>query len=123
MILADTSVWADHIRDPSAVLLDLLNDHRLVMHPLVIGELALGTLPRRTSFLSDLRDIQSVPMAEHEEVMTMIETNRIAGQGLGWVDVNLLASVRLVPDLRLWTRDKRLHRTADTFGCAARFDH
>ncbi len=104
-------------------MIDLLTRHQLVMHPLVIGELALGNLPRRASFLSDLRDIQSAPMAEYDEVMAMIEANQINGQGLGWVDTNLLASALLVPQLRIWTRDKRLHRTAEMFDRAAQMHH
>lgn len=58
-------------------------------------------------------------MAEYDEVMAMIETNKINGQGLGWVDTNLLASAMLVPKLRIWTRDHRLHRTAELFDRAA----
>ncbi len=37
---------------------------------------------------------------------------------LGYVDVHLLASVALTPGTRLWTRDARLRRMADSLGFA-----
>jgi hypothetical protein len=44
----------------------------------------------------------------------LIERNRLMGRGLGWVDVHLLAAVRLTESVRLWTRDKRLLAVATT---------
>jgi hypothetical protein len=44
----------------------------------------------------------------HEEVPHFIELNRLMGQGLGCVDVHLLASARLA-GLPLWTLDRPLH--------------
>lgn len=104
-------------------MLDLLGSNQLVTHPLVIGELALGNLPRRLQFLEDLRDLRSVASAEWDEVMTLIEEGRIFGKGLGWVDINLLASTLFAPSIHLWTRDKRLMAVAHSFGRAAHFDH
>lgn len=123
MILADTSVWVDHIHSTNPAMLDLLRNNQLVTHPFVIGELALGNLPKRPQFLEDLRDLRSVALADWDEVMTLIEEARISGKGLGWVDVHLLASSIFTPSIRLWTRDKRLKAVAASFGRAAHFEH
>ena len=44
MILADTSIWIDHLRRGDPGLIALLNAESVVMHPWVLGEIALGTL-------------------------------------------------------------------------------
>ena len=54
MIVADTSVWAHHIREPSADFVQHLQADKVMMHRWVIGELALGNLPRRNDFLEFL---------------------------------------------------------------------
>lgn len=37
MILADTSVWVNHLRATDPILVSLLDDNQVVMHPMVIG--------------------------------------------------------------------------------------
>jgi len=39
-VLVDTSVWMDFLRSGEQVLKSLLNSNRVVMHPMIIGELA-----------------------------------------------------------------------------------
>ena len=48
MILADTSVWVDHLRRANPVMIELLTANDILAHPFVIGELACGTLPDRS---------------------------------------------------------------------------
>jgi len=40
-------------------------------------------------------------------VLALVERARLAGRGIGWVDVHLIASA-LLGHLRLWTLDRRL---------------
>jgi hypothetical protein len=40
------------------------------------------------------------------------------GRGVGYVDIHLLAAVRLTVGASLWTRDKRLHGVAVQLGLA-----
>jgi hypothetical protein len=47
VILVDTSVWVDHLRAGDKVLGALLETGMVLMHPFVIGELALGNLRQR----------------------------------------------------------------------------
>jgi predicted nucleic acid-binding protein len=47
LILADTSVWIDHLRSSNRDLQQLLNQGQVAIHPFVIAELALGSLRER----------------------------------------------------------------------------
>lgn len=118
MVVPDTSVWVAHLREPDPVMVALLSDDQIAMHPFVIGELALGNLPRRQKFLSDLQDLQTVPVAETAEVMILIEANALYGSGIGWADANLLASILTDGRHRLWTKDRRLLGLANRFNVA-----
>jgi len=48
LILADTSVWIDHLRSGNKELRKHLNQGNIVIHPFIIAELALGLVNRRT---------------------------------------------------------------------------
>jgi hypothetical protein len=66
--------------------------------------------------------VQSLPaiaIAEHTEVLHLVETNRLYVQGIGWVDAHLLASA-LVSRSLLFTSDHKLHQIADSLGAAYR---
>ena len=123
MILVDTSVWVDHLRRAEEMLTDLLDREQVLTHPFVIGELALGHLRQRDAVLEALQDLHQAMVARDEEVLRAIEHERLFGLGLGYVDVHLLASVRLTPDASLWTRDRRLLAAAERLSLAARVTH
>ena len=123
MILVDTSVWVDHLRRAEEVLTDLLDREQVLTHPFVIGELALGHLRQRDAVLEALQDLHQAMVARDEEVLRAIEHERLFGLGLGYVDVHLLASVRLTPDASLWTRDRHLLAAAERLSLAARVTH
>ena len=119
MILADTSIWIDHFRSNDAVLSDLLQGQRIVMHPFIIGELALGNLRQRNEILDALQDLPQARVATDPEVLHFITQNALFGIGIGYIDAHLLAAARLTPGCLLWTRDKRLHNIAERFGLGA----
>lgn len=123
MILVDTSVWIDHFRKGDERLADLLERAQVVTHPFVIGELALGRLPRRDALLADLRDLPQASVADAGEIMLLIEQESLFGSGIGYLDVHLLAATRLTPDTSLWTRDKRLSAVAERLSLATRMAH
>ena len=112
MVLVDTSVWVTYLRKGSTGLAALLNDGEVLCHPFILGELACGNLKNRAVILSYLELLPMSIVAEHEEVMTFIEDNRLMGKGLGYVDVHLLASAVLTGVL-IWTLDNKLAQTAD----------
>jgi predicted nucleic acid-binding protein len=112
MVLVDTSVWVDFLRRGDATLKQLLEDGEVLVHPFVIGELALGNLSSGSGLLSMLSVLPSAQVATHEEVMGFIERHELSGAGLGYVDAHLLASVRLTGQSQLFTRDRKLSRVA-----------
>ena len=84
-------------------------------HAFVIGELACGNLNRREEILSLLAALPEAPAADQDEALAFVETHRLMGLGLGWIDVHLLASASLAR-LRLWTLDGRLGSAAARLG-------
>lgn len=81
------------------------------MHPFIIGELACGNLSARAEILRLLAALPQARSAFHQEVLDLIEEERLSGIGIGWVDAHLLASARLSGCL-LWTLDKPLRKAA-----------
>ena len=114
-MLVDTSVWINHFREPNADLEYLLDEGRVATHPFVIGELACGSLRRRSEVLRLIEALPFTPVATHDEVLSFIERQRLNGAGLGWIDMHLLASARL-GGLSLWSADRRLRNTAVRLG-------
>jgi predicted nucleic acid-binding protein len=112
-MLIDTSVWVDHLRRRNATLVALLEQAQVWTHAFVIGELACGNLAQRNKVLSALTALPHAPVASHDEVLAFLETHRLMGRGLGWVDIHLLASAKL-GRLRLWTLDKPLAAAVTT---------
>ena len=117
MILADTSIWIDHLRRNNRVFAELLRANSILCHPFVIGEVALGHLAPR-GVLVDLQDLPRCTMASDSEVLELSERHSLYGRGIGYVDVHLLASIRMRPGTALWTLDKRLNRVAEHLGVA-----
>jgi predicted nucleic acid-binding protein len=120
MILVDTSVWVEHFRRGQPTLVALLENSNVVIHPFVVGEVALGHLPRRAEVLEALNQLPQATVADTGEVLNFIDRHSLAGAGLGYVDVHLLASSRLTSDTLLWTFDRRLHAVADRLSLAAK---
>jgi predicted nucleic acid-binding protein len=114
-LLVDTSVWVNHFRVRDEVLVNALTLDLVMMHPMVLGELACGTPPARSQTLADLGRLQPAQQASLPEVMAFIEREALFGQGCGLVDLTLLASTLLTPGAELWTLDKRLCALADRF--------
>lgn len=116
MILADTSVWVDHLRFGEPLLAGLLEGGGVVMHPFVLGELACGNLKNRHEMLRLLGALPAAKTATDGEALEFIEHRALMGRGIGYVDVHLLASTVLDGSARLWTRDKRLAAIAAELG-------
>ena len=116
MILVDTSVWIEHLRRGEPELARRLEAGEVLGHPLVIGELAMGNLKDRERVLGDLSNLPRAVVASDDEVMALVTREALHGLGIGYSDACLLASARLTPDTRLWTRDRRLAEVAARLG-------
>lgn len=117
MILVDTSVWVDHLRQGEPLLIQSLMQTQVATHPFVIGELACGNLKNRHNLIELMQALPNVKTAMDHEVMQFIENKSLMGKGIGYIDAHLCASA-LISGFKLWTRDKRLLAIAQTLGCA-----
>lgn len=111
MILVDTSVWIEHFRRGHTELVRLLERGEVAMHPMIVGELACGQLPKWASTLHLLQTLPQVADAPDVAVLHALEARRLFGSGIGWVDAHLLTSA-LLAHTRLWTLDGRLDKIA-----------
>ncbi|MEZ5535424.1 MAG: type II toxin-antitoxin system VapC family toxin [Thiolinea sp.] len=116
MILVDTSVWIDHLRSGEPQLMNYLQQGQVVMHKMVLGELACGNLQNRKQLIGLWSALPAAVSASHAEVMLCIEQRKLMGRGIGYVDIHLLASVMLTGSTKLWSRDKRLDKVASELG-------
>jgi predicted nucleic acid-binding protein len=116
-LLADSSVWIDHLHETDEELSGALRAKQIYVHHAVIGELACGTLARRAEVLTRLMLLSELPDATFGELLALIDRRKLWGLGLSWVDVQLLGAV-LLAGARLWTHDRPLHRVAQELGVA-----
>ena len=123
MILVDSSIWIDHLRAHNEILATLIRRKEVLAHPFVIGEIALGSIRSRPDVLAALNEMPRAPIADDEDVLYMIDRDRLFGRGIGYVDAHLIAASRLQRGTRLWTRDRRLLAVANDLGIAASFTH
>lgn len=117
MVLADTNVWLNFLCGKDPALGQMLWRGEIMMHWIVIGELATGNLANRAEFLTDLREMPIIQPATERESLVLIENRRLFGRGIGWNDIQLLASC-LIHNVPLWTSDRRLREAAEELGCA-----
>jgi len=125
LILADTSVWIDHLRSGKRFanneMHKRLEQSEIVIHPFIVAELALGSLKDRAETLALLDLLPQVQVAQLGEVRAMIETRRLYSLGVGLIDAHLIASVFLTPSTLLWTKDKQLRNVAHALDIHAAF--
>lgn len=107
MILVDTSVWIEHFRAGNSRLRKLLEDGDVATHPMVLGELACGNLPRRAETLHLLGHLPRIPQAPDHLVFKSVDSRHLFGKGIGWIDAHLLTA-SLLSSVPLWTLDRRL---------------
>src|SRR5215471_21195497 len=110
-LLADSSVWIDHLHKTNEEFGRALEAKQICVHQAVIGELACGTLARRAEVLTRLMLLPELPDPTFGELLALIDRRKLWGRGLAWVDVQLLGTV-LLGGAKLWTHDQPLHRVA-----------
>jgi len=116
LILADTSIWIDHLRLGNKEMRKHLDQGQVAIHPFIIAELALGSLRERAKTLALLDLLPQVRVAQMSEVRVTIEACRLYSLGIGLTDAHLIAAVFINPSTLLWTRDKRLRKAAEALG-------
>jgi len=116
-VLVDTCVWVRHFRQRNLNLLALLEEGEVLSHPLVVGELAMGSLKDRAQTLWSLSKLGHPPLATDAETHQMVEARRLWGRGIQWNDARILASA-VIGDVKLWTVHKKLLEIAGEMGVA-----
>lgn len=91
----------------------LLKRKQVLIHPFIVGEVALGPMQRYDLVIESLSKLPQSKLAAHDEVLFLIKKHGLMGSGIGYIDAHLLASVKLDSGARLWTRDKRLAKVAE----------
>jgi predicted nucleic acid-binding protein len=86
----------------------------VLIHRLVIGEIACGSLSDRQTVLGLSGDLPMAAVAEADELLGFIERHRLWGKDIGHVDAHRLAAVALAQGAVLWTRDRRLRAAAES---------
>ena len=119
MILADTSIWIEHLRLGNKEMREHLKLGNIVAHPFVIAELALVSLRERARTLALLDLLPQLRVAQLSEVRMTMEARRLYRLGIGLTDAHLIASVFLNPPTVLWTKDRRLRKVAEALGIHA----
>ena len=120
MVLVDTSVWIRFLanREPAATELDdLLGRDQAVGHELIYGELLIGDRGGRVKLLAAYEKMHQATLVAHDEVFAFVRARNLHGRGVGWIDVQLLASA-MVGHFEVWTTDPRFAAIAEELGVA-----
>ena len=118
MIVVDTSIWIDHIHAGVPLLGELLLREHALMHPHVLGEIALGSIRNRDEFIARFLRLPVPNVAKEGHLLHLIDAEELFATGIGYTDAHLLASALLTPGGKLWTRDKKLQAQAGRLGVA-----
>jgi predicted nucleic acid-binding protein len=89
-IIADGSIWIDFINKGDTELEDQLKRRRIFVHPMIIGEIALGSITNHLVFLQELKKLPHAQTVSHAEIMATIEWLELSNQVIGYVDAHLL---------------------------------
>ena len=89
----------------------------MLTHPFVVGELALRSMRNRAEIMTLLRSLPRLPVAEHDEVLALVENRQLTGTGIGWGDAHLLASA-LIANAQIVTSDRPLRQACRALGIA-----
>lgn len=110
-VVVDSSVWIDHLRSADKLVYSLLINDEIVLTETILGELLVGSLLDRPGTMAQLLDLPRVRPSSFQFIFLLVEENGLFGAGLNWGDVSILASC-YENNLRLFTRDARLHKAA-----------
>lgn len=110
MTLVDTSVWIHHFHSPESKLISLIERKEILTHVAVLGEIASGHIKNRSQILGNMKLIPRVAEVNANEILEFIESRCLFGKGLGWVDIQLMASC-FVTGCNLFTYDRVLKKT------------
>jgi len=116
VILLDSSVWIDHIRQPEPGVAAALADGKVIQHPFVTAEISLGSIKDRLRMVTMLEALPAARVVGTGGWWRWVGEAGRQGGGLGGVEALLRACASDWGGPRLWTRDKRLLAQAERLG-------
>ena len=96
----------------------LVEAGEVLLHSMVIGEVALGNMANWSPRIAELRGLPRIAELDNDAVVAKIEEHKLMGRGVGFVDAHLICAALEREGTQLWTRDRRLHQIADELGVA-----
>ncbi len=108
--LVDSTVWIAWFRGERAVLSlgPLVRRRAVYVHSWIVGELSLGSgVP--AGHIQDLAQLPALGTVDDERLSRFLAEHRLQGSGLGWVELQLLASAHQ-RGIALWSLDRALAR-------------
>jgi predicted nucleic acid-binding protein len=119
-ILIDTNILSRHLRSENRQVKELIEAGRVVTHPFILGELALGSMSDRIVNMAAFETLPLLPVADLHEVRHLIEIRKLYTRGIGYVDAHLISSLLIVETpIGLWTDDLHLASVANDLGLLA----
>ena len=109
--LVDTSAWIEFFKGNADPLEMLLVENNVIIHSNVIGELSCGNIKNRNKTLGNLKLLPKAKEASFTEAIELIDSRHLYGKGLGFSDVQLLASA-LISGSALFSFNKAVKRAA-----------
>jgi hypothetical protein len=80
---------------------------------MVFGELLIGDIGGgRRNLLEAYSQMHQANSVAHQEVVEFVRERRLFGRGVGWIDVNILASA-VVGGFQMWTTDPHFFTLAN----------
>jgi predicted nucleic acid-binding protein len=119
VILVDTSIWIDHLRQGDPAMAALLESGEVLLHPFVRQEICLGSLRDRTVVGFMLGKLPEARTVSTQDVLALIEQQKLYSSGIGLTDIHLVASALVEDQTLIWTRDRRLAAVARRLGVNA----
>lgn len=119
MILVDTSIWIDHLHHGDSAMAKLVESGEVLLHPFVRQEICLGSLRNRRDISAMLARMPEPLTASTDDVLALIESQKLFSTGLGVADAHLVASALITDEALIWTRDRRLNDVARRLSISA----
>ena len=118
-VVVDSCIWVDHFNRHDPSLARLLAEGEVLITETVLGELLVGNLVRRKLTAKSLLQLPRLATPGFDFVLHFLEEFQIFGLGLGWGDLNILATC-YEQNIPLYTRDLRLQKAASKLSIAYR---
>jgi hypothetical protein len=77
------------LRQGEPLLTEQISDGQVLMHGMVLGELAIGTFKNRQLLLKRWRALPFIQSASDAGVLEFLEAHQLMGKGIGWIDLHL----------------------------------